>query len=405
MQVIRRSLLLVLLVILCCCSSSAFWKPKHVKSASTVVFPVHGNVYPKGYYHVTLYIGQPPKPYFLDIDTGSDLTWLQCDAPCARCTPAPHSLYKPKKNVISCQDPLCTTLHSPVSNPCEGPQDQCDYEVAYADQGSSIGVLVKDVFPLKFTNGTGLSPRLAFGCGYNQEVPDSSHPYTDGVLGLGSGESSILGQLADLGLTRNIVGHCLSARGGGFLFVGDDLVPSGVAWAPLLDRSPKKPHSSGSADIFFGGKLTEIKDIPVVFDSGSTYSYFSTPAYNALLSLIKNDLKGKQLNDANNDRSLPVCWKGIKAFQSVREAMSFFKPIELSFPNAKNAKFQLQPEAYLIASKHGNVCLGILNGSEVGLEHINVIGDIFMLDKMVIYDYEKEQIGWFPANCDKLPKS
>lgn len=37
-------------------------------------------------YNVTLNIGQPPKPYFLDPDTGSDLTWLQCDAPCVRCT-------------------------------------------------------------------------------------------------------------------------------------------------------------------------------------------------------------------------------------------------------------------------------------------------------------------------------
>ncbi|OMO61124.1 hypothetical protein COLO4_33549 [Corchorus olitorius] len=31
------------------------------------------------YYNVTINIGQPPKPYFLDLDTGSDLTWLQCD--------------------------------------------------------------------------------------------------------------------------------------------------------------------------------------------------------------------------------------------------------------------------------------------------------------------------------------
>lgn len=39
------------------------------------------------YYYVTMSVGEPPKPYFLDIDTGSDLTWLQCDAPCTKCTP------------------------------------------------------------------------------------------------------------------------------------------------------------------------------------------------------------------------------------------------------------------------------------------------------------------------------
>lgn len=133
-------------------------------------------------------VGQPPKPYFLDIDTGSDLTWLQCDAPCTKCTPvtflldvfnslvvlkncadtllnisqAPHTLYKPKKNLITCLDPVCAALHGPENLKCEA-EEQCDYEVDYADHGSSLGVLVKDTFPLRFTNGSTVAPQLAFG--------------------------------------------------------------------------------------------------------------------------------------------------------------------------------------------------------------------------------------------------
>lgn len=38
------------------------------------------------YYYVNLNIGSPPKQYDLDIDTGSDITWVQCDAPCTGCT-------------------------------------------------------------------------------------------------------------------------------------------------------------------------------------------------------------------------------------------------------------------------------------------------------------------------------
>lgn len=30
-------------------------------------------------------VGNPPRPYYLDMDTGSDLTWIQCDAPCSSC--------------------------------------------------------------------------------------------------------------------------------------------------------------------------------------------------------------------------------------------------------------------------------------------------------------------------------
>ncbi|KAL7117929.1 hypothetical protein ACP275_03G103500 [Erythranthe tilingii] len=372
---------------------------------SSVIFPVSGNVYPKGYYHVSISIGEPPKPYFFDIDTGSDLTWLQCDAPCTKCTPAPHSLYKPKQNLMTCQDPICASLHEPGNHNCRAPHDQCDYEVDYADNGSSLGVMVKDSFPLKFTNGTTVAPQLAFGCGYSQEVQDSTHlPYTDGVLGLGTGKSSILAQLRSKGLTRNVIGHCLSGQGGGFLFFGDDFLPdSGIVWKSILSQS--KHYSLGPADLQFGGQATNIKGLPIVFDSGSTYTYFTSKAYKALVSLIKGDLNGKQLKEAVEDKSLPVCWKGAKPFKSIRDATTYFKPLALSFTNAKNVQFQMRPEYYLVVTGQGNVCLGILNGGDVGLENINVIGDISMQDKLVIYDNEKQQVGWAPANCNRLPKS
>ena len=63
-----------------------------------------------------------------------------------------------------CEDPLCASLPPPGnSRNCEDNPDQCDYEVEYADGGSSLGVLVKDVFLLNFTNGKRLNPLLALG--------------------------------------------------------------------------------------------------------------------------------------------------------------------------------------------------------------------------------------------------
>ncbi|XP_027148440.1 aspartic proteinase Asp1-like [Coffea eugenioides] len=399
-------LLVVLLASFPSCSFAASRSSatKKKASASSVIFPVSGNVYPKGYYQVTVNIGQPPKPYFLDIDTGSDLTWLQCDAPCTKCTPAPHSPYKPNKNLVTCKDPLCVSLHGPTSHQCE-PLDQCDYQVEYADRGSSLGVLVQDLFPLRFTNGSISAPRLAFGCGYNQEIPGPNPPYTDGVLGLGTGKSSILSQLNGLGLTRNVIGHCLSVQGGGFLFFGDDLVPSsGIVWTSLSSNSLEKHYSVGPADLFFGGQASGVKGQSIVFDSGSTYNYFNSQAYNAVVSLLKKDINGrKQLQDAVDDKSLPICWKAPKPFKSILDVKSYFKPLALVFTSAKNVQFQLQPEAYLIVTKQGNACLGILNGTEVGIGKFNVIGDISLQDKLVIYDNEKQQIGWASANCNRLP--
>ncbi|GAY52146.1 hypothetical protein CUMW_139640 [Citrus unshiu] len=326
---------------------------------STAVFPITGNVYPLGYYSVTLKIGNPPKLYELDIDTGSDLTWVQCNAPCTGCTLPPESLYHPKNNVVACNDPFCSAFHLPENIRCEA-NDQCDYEVLYADHGSSLGVLVTDHFPLRLTNGSLLGPRLIFGCGYNQRNPGPKPPPTAGVLGLGLGKASILSQLQSLGLTRNVLGHCLSVRGGGYLFLGHDLVPSsGIAWTPMSRDLLEKHYSSGPAELLFGGKSTGIKGLQIIFDSGSSYTYFNSQAYKTTLDLMRKDLKGKPLEDTAEEKALP---------------------------------------------EHGNVCLGILNGTEVGLENFNLVGDISLQDKLVIYDNEKQQIGWVSSNCNRLPK-
>lgn len=372
--------------------------------SSSAVFEVQGNVYPLGHYTVSLNIGYPPRLFDLDIDSGSDLTWVQCDAPCKGCTKPRDQLYKPSHNLVQCMDQLCAQVHLSTDHDCASPDDQCDYEVEYADNGSSLGVLVRDYIPFQFTNGSVVRPKIAFGCGYDQKYSTStSPPSTAGVLGLGNGRASILSQLHSLGLIRNVVGHCLSAQGGGFLFFGDDLVPSsGIVWTPMLPSSSDKHYSSGPAELFFNGKATTVKGLELIFDSGSSYTYFNSKAYQAVVDLVINDLKGKELERATEDPSLPICWKGAKSFNSLSDVKKYFKPLALSFTKNK-LQMHLPPEAYLIITNHGNVCLGILDGTEVGLENLNIIGDISLQDKMVIYDNEKQQIGWVSSNCDKLP--
>ncbi|KAI3451613.1 hypothetical protein Pfo_008278 [Paulownia fortunei] len=373
------------------------------KFGSSIIFPLYGNVYPNGFYFVQVYLGYPPKPYFLDPDTGSDLTWLQCDAPCVRCTTGFHPLYRPSNDLVVCKDPLCASLHS-SDYKCDNPE-QCDYEVEYADGGSSLGVLVNDFFTLNLTSGVRMSPRLTLGCGYDQLPGASDHPL-DGVFGLGRGKSSILSQLRDQGVVKNVVGHCLNGKGG-FLFFGEDVYDSSrITWTPM-SRDYTKHYAAGLAELRFGGKSTGFKNLNIIFDSGSSYTYFNSQIYHSLLSLIKKELSGKPMKEATDDHTLPFCWKGKKPFKSTRDVRKYFKPLAFSFANGwrTKAQFEIPPEAYLIISSKGNACLGILNGTDVGLNSFNMIGDISMQDKLLIYDNEKQVIGWTPANCDQPPKS
>ncbi|KAF7834117.1 aspartic proteinase Asp1-like [Senna tora] len=372
------------------------------RPGSSIVFKVHGNVYPVGFYNVTLNIGQWPRPYFLDIDTGSDLTWLQCDAPCIRCSQTPHPLYEPSNDLVACKDPLCASLQPLDEYECQHP-DQCDYQIDYADHYSSLGVLLRDVYILNFTNGLQLKVRMALGCGYDQIFPTSSsyHPL-DGVLGLGRGKTSFISQLNAQGLVPNVVGHCLSAQGGGYIFFGDLHDSSRLIWTPMSSKHHSKHYSSaGAAEMVLGGKAG-IAASSVTFDTGSSYTYFNSNSYQALLSWLKKEARRKGIKEAPDDHTVPVCWhNGKRPFKSIREATKYFNPFSLTFRNG-NAKlkshFQIPPQAYLIISNKGNACLGILNASEVGM-------DISMLDKVMVFDNEKQLIGWAPANCDRLPKS
>ncbi len=45
-------------------------------------------------------------------------------------------------------------------------------------------------------------------------------------------------------------------------------------------------YSPGYAELIYGGKTTGIKNLPTVFDSGSSYTYLVSLAYNALTSLV-----------------------------------------------------------------------------------------------------------------------
>jgi hypothetical protein len=77
-------------------------------------------------------------------------------------------------------------------------------------------------------------------CGYDQQGALAQSPAsTDGVLGLSNSKVALSSQLAEQGIINNVIGHCLAggSNGGGYLFFGDELVPSwGMTWAPLLGR-------------------------------------------------------------------------------------------------------------------------------------------------------------------------
>uniref|UniRef100_A0A1J3IPV2 Aspartic proteinase Asp1 n=1 Tax=Noccaea caerulescens TaxID=107243 RepID=A0A1J3IPV2_NOCCA len=382
-------------------------------ASSSTIFPSNGNVYPDGLYFTRILLGSPEDGHYfhLDIDTGSDLTWIQCDAPCTSCAKGANQLYKPRKDMlVKSNEHLCVEVQrNQVAEHCES-CEQCDYEIEYADRSSSMGVLAKDELHLKLHNGSLAELDMVFGCGYDQQgLLLDTLLKTDGILGLSRAKISLPSQLASRGVISNVVGHCFASdlNGEGFIFMGSDLVPShGMTWVPMLHHSHLEVYQMQVAKMSYGnGMLSLVGENgrvgKVLFDTGSSYTYFPNKAYSQLVTSLQ-EVSGLELTRDETDKTLPICWQAKFLISSLSDVKRFFRPITFQIGSKWwiiSGKLLIQPEDYLIISNKGNVCLGILDGSSVHDGSTIILGDISMRGHMIVYDNVKSRIGWMKSDC------
>ncbi|WVZ53822.1 hypothetical protein U9M48_004712 [Paspalum notatum var. saurae] len=375
-------------------------------TASSMVLPLGGNVYPVGQFYVAVGIGEPAKPYFLHIDTGSTLTWVECDADgasCNKCNTVPHPLYRATKNKhVSCADARCASLHKDVGKPknCGAAPQTCSYEIKFLEGSSSRGMLVHDKFSLLPKSNAYAD--IAFGCGYEQVEASGKNEKVpvDGVLGLGRGSVDLMSQLKQLKvIEKNTIGHCLSYKGGGFLVIGKDMSTLPVKkWVPMAPGQPRY-YSPGRATLHLDTKSVGGADpVEVILDSGSTYTYLPSALHKQLVSELQATL-GKSLQVVK-DPSLPLCWKRPEKFKSVDDLKKEFKAV-MSFNFGNEVTMVIPPENYLVVTQQGNACFGILDHKAKYI----ILGDITMQGLLVVYDNDRKQLAWVRADCNKPPKS
>uniref|UniRef100_A0A0E0KCZ7 Peptidase A1 domain-containing protein n=1 Tax=Oryza punctata TaxID=4537 RepID=A0A0E0KCZ7_ORYPU len=164
-------------------------------SASAPVSPgAYDNGIPSTEYLVHLAIGTPPQPVQLTLDTGSDLTWTQCQ-PCRACFDQPLPYFDTSRSsthaLLPCEstqcklDPsvtVCVNLNQTVQT--------CAYYYSYGDKSVTIGLLEAEMFT--FVAGTSV-PGVTFGCGLNNTGVFNSNE--TGIAGFGRGPLSLPSQL------------------------------------------------------------------------------------------------------------------------------------------------------------------------------------------------------------------
>ncbi|KAH6793453.1 hypothetical protein C2S52_003930 [Perilla frutescens var. hirtella] len=232
---------------------------------------------------------KPPfKEYYLDMDTGSSFTWMQCEG-CTTCfkqKPAPF----PKNRSSSFQ-----LVRDGANNPST-------YKLGYKDGSKTSGIVAKETLHLNSNNGSGSGSSsssvagFVFGCGLvnNAEYGEYKNNRIAGVMGLGWGDFSFVTQIRE---SKGRFSYCLpvvnmftKARPKTYLRLGDDIVQGrqksssttlkkvdGVGSYYLglqgISINTKRLNISSNAFAFEGRKGG------CIIDSGTPYSRIIQPAY------------------------------------------------------------------------------------------------------------------------------
>ncbi|KAH9621442.1 hypothetical protein KSS87_016141 [Heliosperma pusillum] len=236
---------------------------------SNVDLPLGGTGRPdsSGLYYAKIGLGTPPKSYYMQVDTGSDITWVNC----VECTECPKrgyhgidlTLYDPKESLtskkVSCNSPFCLEVNGGPFPVCKA-NDSCSYAEFYGDGSSSTGYFVQDVVHYDQVSGdlqtTTANGSMSFGCSAGQYVdqgtpnPDGA---LDGIIGFGKSNSSMIAQLASTGQVRQMFAHCLDGENGGGIFAIGTIVQPKFSMVDVIVRVAVSMASSSMIC------LTEVK--------------------------------------------------------------------------------------------------------------------------------------------------
>ncbi|KAI4342871.1 hypothetical protein MLD38_027437 [Melastoma candidum] len=380
-----------------------------------VDLPLGGNGHPSGtgLYFTKIGMGTPPKYFYVQVDTGSDLLWLNC-IDCIKCPRKSDlgiklSLYDPKisstANLVTCDEGFCTATYSGPLPGCK-PELLCQYNVVYGDGSSTSGYFVRDNVQFDAVTGdlqtSSANGSVIFGCGNKQtgELGSSSEA-VDGILGFGQANSSMLSQLALSGKVKKIFSHCLDGDNGGGIFAIGEVVEPKVDTTPLV---PNQSHYNVKLKtIAVGGHAlqlpTDIFDTGsgrgTVIDSGTTLAYLPDEVYKEMMTAIMANQPQLKLYTIEEQYT---------CFHFGESIDKGFPVVEFHFDGSLT--LTVYPHEYFFPIGQDQWCVGWQNSGVQSRDgkDMTLLGDLVLLNKLVVYDLEKQTLGLTEYNCSSSIK-
>ncbi|WOG90029.1 hypothetical protein DCAR_0209270 [Daucus carota subsp. sativus] len=335
-------------------------------------------------YVVTVGLGSPKKDLSLAFDTGSSLTWTQCQPCVESCYKQRDPIFDPSESSgytnVSCNTPECNQLQI---RGCNG--TTCLYQVGYGDNSYTIGYLAKDTLTLSSAETI---TDFYFGCGQNNHLLGSDQ--VAGLLGLGREESSIISQTSTK--YGKIFSYCLpsSSSGSGYLTFGNSGISNSVQYIPLGNSN--KFYVIDITGIYLNDQKLAIS--PTVFstkisiiDSGTVITRLPSEAYTTLRDAFRQQMS---MYPMGRPESLFDTCYDLSKYTEVNTP-------KISIEFGGNQKIELAMTGVLYAVSSSQMCLAFAANSDTSFP--TILGNVQQKTMQVVYDLAGGKLGFGPNGC------
>ncbi|TVU12941.1 hypothetical protein EJB05_46608 [Eragrostis curvula] len=336
-------------------------------------------------YVVTVGLGTPAVNQNLYVDTGSDVSWVQCrrcPVPAA-CHPQKDPLFDPAKSstysTIPCGSAACRSLDD---YGCSG--RLCQYAVAYGDGSNTTGTYSADKLTLS-PSGYAVDG-FRFGCSHTAQ--GFGDDLADGLIGLGGGKPSIVSQMAEKAFS-----YCLppSASYSGFLSLGAPPRWSGFAVTPmyLVDTH----YLVFLQGIVVAGRRLRVPTSAfaagAVMDSGTLVTQLPPAAYRALRAAFRKEMRSYPLAPPPSD-IFDTCYSVLNESSSGGDVMIKVPSVALVFD--RGATVELDRSGVI-----QDGCLAFTSNDDDA--SVGIIGNVQQRTFEVLYDIGGGAVGFRPGAC------
>ncbi|KAK9141117.1 hypothetical protein Scep_010798 [Stephania cephalantha] len=228
---------------------------RHGRNLAGIDLQLGGNGSPTttGLYYAKIGLGSPSSDYYVQIDTGSDIFWVNC-VECKKCPKKSNlgiklQLFNPHTSstakMVGCDQDFCEAIAGgPVPRCTTG--SRCPFHVRYGDGSANAGYFVQDLVKYDQVLGNlqtkSANASVIFGCGISPSG-NLVEIGTSGILGLGQSSKSMISQLASAKLVRKVFAHCLDSKNGGGIFAIGDVAQPRVKTTPLLPNQTRTDYN------------------------------------------------------------------------------------------------------------------------------------------------------------------